>query len=380
MSHVNKNGTLVPKVVCAIFFLLFTFLYLYAYQGDILAVTQHVLSHGVTHYNIYVGSVLITLVLWLIQIAIHAATGLNRRAYALTYLPSLLLLAILTDISPSVSIGNYLGNWIWGFPLLMVAYAVVVWVVRQLETMEPPAVSLGLFSRMTWINLLQMVVMAFIVCGIGCSDKVFHYRMRIEDDILDHDYAEAVQVGKDEAVTDSSLTMLRVWALSDDGKLAESLFEYPLVGGSDAMLPNGSSVRLMMVPEQRLYADLGVVFRQKMRPIHYLEKLNEKGFATEKAHDWLLCAYLLDGRLDDFAKTLPRYYDLTKNLPKAYREALVLYNHQRRQPHVVYHNAVMDADFEDFQKVLKTTGNKQVCRALLKESYGKTYWFYSLTR
>lgn len=33
------------------FFLLFTFLYLFEYQADVLAVTQHVLAHGVTHYN-----------------------------------------------------------------------------------------------------------------------------------------------------------------------------------------------------------------------------------------------------------------------------------------------------------------------------------------
>ena len=87
-----KDGTgIIMRLVCAIFFILFTTLYLNKYQPDILAVTQHVLSHGATHYNNVVGTILITLTLWLIQVAIYAGTRLNHRAHALTYLPSMLL-------------------------------------------------------------------------------------------------------------------------------------------------------------------------------------------------------------------------------------------------------------------------------------------------
>ena len=85
------------RVTCAIFFLLFTIVYLYCYQADILAVAQHVLSHGATHYNPVIGTFIITLVLWLIQFGIYKFTGLCRRGHALTYVPSLLLLGIITD-------------------------------------------------------------------------------------------------------------------------------------------------------------------------------------------------------------------------------------------------------------------------------------------
>lgn len=364
------------RVACAIFFLLFTFLYLLNYQADILAVAQHLLSHGVTHYNRVVGAVIITLVLWGIQVAVYAATGLTRRAHALTYLPSLLVLGVLTDVSSLVSTGRCATYWLWLFPLIMLLYAGLVWIVRQLEHIELPTLSLGLFSRMTWINLLQMVVMALVTCGIGSSDEVFHYRMRVEQDILHGDYQAAAAVGKGEEKTDSSLTMLRVWALSEEGRLGDRLFEYPLTGGSDALLPNGGSVRLLMTPEARLYKDLGVVYREKMRPVKYLEQLHKKHYATAMAHDWLLCAYLLDRRLDAFAATLPLYYDISGSLPKSYREALVLYTHLREHPRIVYHAPVMDADYEDFRKLARSAHSARERYALLRDSFGKTYWMY----
>lgn len=376
MPRVTKNSALLAQVVCAVFFLSFTFLYLYVYQGDILAVTQHALSHGRTHYDVKVGAVLITLILWLVQIGVYTLTGLRRHAHALTYLPSLLLLGVLTHVSPSIVDGEYLGVWKWLLPLLLIVYAFAVWVVRQLETLEMPVRSDGIFSRMTWANMLQMLVMCLIVCGIGCSDVVFHYRARVEHCIMRKDYSGAAKVGYCEAVTDSSLTLARIVGLTHTGSLAEHLFDYPLLGGSDAMLPNGSSVRLLMVPEKRLYATLGLYFKDKMRPIEYLERLHDCGRATQKAHDWLLCAYLLDGRLDDFVARLPKYYKIDDSLPKSYREALVLYNHLRRQPALAYHNTLMEADYADFRRIGLSKKNPQERYAALRDVYGKTYWLY----
>lgn len=376
MSQINKNGTLTMRVVCAILFLVFTFLYLYEYQSDILAVTQHVLSDGATHYNRTIGAVLITLVLWLIQLGVYTFTGLSRRGHALTYFPSLLLLGILTDVDPDISQSNYLGNWLWGFPLLMIVYGFVVWVVRQLEPMELPQTTSGLFSRMTWINLLQMVVMALITCAIGCPDTLFHYRMRAENDILSDDFYSASQVGKDYLRTDSSMTLLRIWSLAKEGKLPEKLFDYSLVGNSDAMLPNGRTVKLMMVPEKKFYADFGVVFTEKMKPIEYLETVNKTKYASKYSHDWLLCAYLLDRNIDAFVRTLPKYYKLNGHLPQAYREALILYMHVRRNPVVQYHQAVGEADYEDFRSQYLNTKNPQERYSVLRDNYGKTYWFY----
>ena len=375
MSHTLKNGNAVVRAACAIFFILFCFLYLYNYQDGVMAVTQHVLSKGATHYNRLVGAVLITLVLWLLQLAIYGFARLERMAHALTYLPSMLLLGILTDITPHADTEPYLGNWLWAFPLIMVGYAFVVWVCRQLETLDNGPAP-GMVGKTCWVNLLAMGVMALMTCGIGCSDEVFHYRMRVEGDIAAGRYDDALAVGANEEKTDSSLTMLRIWALSEKHLLGERLFEYPLVGRSDAMLPNGTSVKVLMAPEVRIYKLLGVYYRQRLRPREYFEKIHDKWWATVESNDWLLCAYLLDGDLDAFAHNITRYYKLDNRLPKHYREALILYTHLREHPYLVYHDSVMDADFEDFQDLGRKYSNRVERNSMLRDTYGKTYWMY----
>lgn len=376
MIKTTKNGTIIMRVMCAIFFLLFTFLYLFEYQADILAVTQHVLAHGVTHYNRTIGAVLLTIILWVLQLVIFGLSGLSRRFHALTYLPSLLLLGVLTDVTSHVDQEPYLGNWLWGFPLIMAGYAGVVWVCRQLEPLEQSSGDVGVFSRISWQNLLVMVVMALVVCALGNSDRTFHFRMRMEECMVKGNFAEATQVGVKEGATDSSLTMLRVWALSENHMLGDRLFSYPLVGGSDAMLPNGASVKLMMADERKLYAHLGVVFLQKMRPRVYLETLHKAHRATAAAHDWLLCAYLLDRDLNQFVRHLAKYYPINEQLPKHYKEALIIYKHTTSHPLISYYNNVKEADYDDFQDLGDKYGNKRERYTALRDKYGDTYWFY----
>lgn len=375
MGNHIKNGTGFVRIACAVLFLLFSFLYLFNYQADVLAATQHVLSGGITHYNRTIGAVLITVILWLLQLAIYAGTRLGGFFHALTYLPSLLLLGILTDVSPQLGHDSYLGHWLWVFPLLMVGYGGVVWVCRQLEAVHTQAKGVTLL-RMLWINLGTLVILCLLTCAVGCNNTTFHYRMRMEGLMKEGRWAEAQQVGQREEKVDSSLTFLRVWSLSRTRDLGERLFEYPLVGGSDAMLPNGGSVRLVMVPETWLYKDLGVVFTTPMSPKEYLLALHRRHFATETAHDWLLCAYLLDGQIDAFAKALPRYYQVNDALPKHYREALTLYAHLRNTPSLVYSNAVLEADYADFQMMRRQKLPERQRKTMLRDTYGKTYWYY----
>lgn len=376
MSEHHKNDTAVVRTCCAVFFILFTFIYLYDYQADIMSVTQHVLSDGATHYNRTVGAVIITFTLWLVHLVTLAITKLRRSAYALTYFPALLLLAILTDITPNVANESYLGNWIWGFPLIMLLYAFVVYICRQLESLEQDEPHHGLFSRLNWSNLFIMLMTVFMVGCIGCSDEVFHWRMRMENCIIDHDYDRALQAGIHEEETDSSLTMLRAWALAEKGQLGDKLFTYPVTPGSASLLPNGTSVCLLMAPTDSLWRFLGVKFKQSMPARTYLEKIHEKRWATKPAHDYLLCAYLMDGDIDKFAKALPKYYHVNDSLPLHYREALTLYTHRKAHPRIVYHNTVMDADYDDFTQIIHKYTDPRERNTMLRDSYGKTYWYF----
>ena len=68
-----------------------------------------------------------------------------------------------------------------------------------------------------------------------------------------------------------------------------------------------------------------------------------------------------------------------KHLPKQYREALILYTHLREHPYLVYHDAVMDADYDDYQDMSRKYPNRVEQFSQLKDTYGKTYWFYFFT-
>lgn len=375
MISLFKDGTLTSKVMCAVLFVVFTFLYLYDYQADILSVTQHVLSGGVTHYNRTIGAVLITIMLILVQIGVAALSKINTYFHALTYWPSLLLLGILTSAGPDIGQGDYPGHWLWLFPLLMAGFVAVVWLCRQYEAIHVTDKSITVL-QILWSNMLVMTAMFLITCSIGCTSSVFHYRMHAENAMLSRNYGVASKVGVREEETDSSLTFIRIWALAKQHALGDRLFEYPLVGKSDVMLPNRRSVKLMMVPEVWFYKDLGIYFTDHLSPRTYFEKLHQARRATPLAHDMLLCAYLLDGDLNSFVRTLPRFYKVNVALPKHYREALTLYTHLTNQPRLVYHENVMDTDFEDFQTLHHQAGPAAVRRSNLKDTFGKTYWFY----
>ena len=73
-SYKVKNSTIIMRVMCAILFLVFTFSYLFYYQADILAVGQHVLSKGQTRYDRTIGALLITTVLYMVQLVVLAIT------------------------------------------------------------------------------------------------------------------------------------------------------------------------------------------------------------------------------------------------------------------------------------------------------------------
>ena len=66
------------KVACAVTFCVFSLVYLLFYQCDVLTAGQHVLSGGQTHYNRFVGAFLITLVLYLLQMAVANYAKLTK--------------------------------------------------------------------------------------------------------------------------------------------------------------------------------------------------------------------------------------------------------------------------------------------------------------
>lgn len=372
----DGSSTLV-KCLCAAAFILFTFFYLYFFQADLLAMMQHVLSGGQTHYNRTVGAVLITTLLFLLQVGVYRLTRFTGVLYALTYFPPLVLLVLLTGVDNDFATSKSFGLWLWLSPVLLLLFAGLVLTLRKNGLTGSGHYFKNTPPRVLWVSALLLALQFLMVCGGANTDEVFHYRLRMEQLMLRGEYEQALTVGEKSLSTDKSLTMLRVFALSRTKSLGERLFEYPVTGGSSALLPDGRDVRSDLLPADNIFKNLSIRRKGSMDAMTYLQYLERNGLAMKSVADYLLCGYLLDRDLDSFVRTVRKKYNINSpSLPKYYREALILYTRLRSNPVIVYHNEVMDADYSDFQALGKKYSDPAERAAFVRDTYGNTYWFY----
>lgn len=354
------NSTFKVRLLCAIVFVLFSYLYLSCYQADLLAVAQHILSGGLTVYSYTFAPIIVTFVLFLLQLGVYALTRVTKTFHGLTYFPSMLVLALITDIPDDVERCRSLGAWAWVLPLLLILYAGVMAIIKQVEPYEPEVHARHWLSKWTWMSLLQMVVMMLLVVLVSNGNQVFHARMKMEKLMTEGKYDEALWVGKSMLESDSSLTMLRVACLHRTDKMGDKLFSYPLVGGSKAMIPDSVTTKALLWKSPRW-----------MHPAW----IGKRGYKIPV--DYQLCGMLMDKNLDKFVIEVQRKYNVTSgSLPKHYKEALMLYTHRRANPKLIYRNSVMEADFQDYQALEHKFANPAEKQAALRDTYGNTYWYY----
>jgi len=86
----------------------------------------------------------------------------------------------------------------------------------------------------------------------------------------------------------------------------------------------------------------------------------------------------MDKDLAGFVKSVKACYDLNndKDLPKHYKEALVLYQHKVSNPSVEYKNKVFEADYADFVKTGDDAPDELEKKNKIRDVYGNTYWYY----
>lgn len=378
---VRNSSTVGIHLMCAIVFLIFSFVWIYLFQTDLLAAGQYVLSGGRTHYKPLLSAVVVTLGLQLLQFIVYALLRLQKRSHALTYLPSMLLLAAFTDVSSDIAEGYSLGAWWWVLPLVLAVWLLVVLLARSLQEVEPVE-SCGLFSRPMWINLFVMLVLILVVAASSNTNAVFHYRMKAEAALLRGDYEGALDAGWESLECDADLQLVRMYALARRGELGERLFRYPIAAPSSAMLPTSGKSHTLLYPVDSIYRYFGAKPARPMSPEAYLRAIERRDSAAiAKTADWELCGLLIDRRIDDFVIRAKDIFGLRDSrdidrLPRHYREAFTLYTHLRARPLMVYHNAVMDEDFRNLQELEAHYTDPSERKGRVEEQYRLTYWFY----
>ena len=227
-----------------------------------------------------------------------------------------------------------------------------------------------------WVNIFPMGFMMMAVGLISANDDMFHYRAKMERLMTKGEWEKAVEVGEKSLEKDTIVTMLRCYALARSGKMAEEMFKYAVGGTSETLLPLGKSEKMLIYPVDSLYRFLGARPLDRMTTRQYLNALEASGYGKKAIADYKLCGLLVDRDIDAFVRELPQYYTINDSLPLHYREALTLYTHKRSTPIVVYHNQVMDTDFEDLQKLADSKKNPQARRLAVFDQYYGTYWWY----
>ena len=369
MAYLLKiNRRQFARYFCTLFFVVFIFLYLYYYQSDTLIYVQHVLSNGKTHYNSLVGGIIITAISYIIILLQQTFSKVIRRfRFIAFYLPSLLI-AFLCDVDEHVSFNFYL------LIIGLLLYGLVLYWLKGIVKQSNDH-NTSNFADTLLFQLMYLIVLFFSISIIGNNDEEFHYRLRTERYILDKKYDLAIKVGEKSAIANSSLTMLRSFALNKKHLLGDKLFTYNIIGRSSVLLPMDSNSCLLL-PQTFVEDDMKVRAKHKMSALKYFQRLDELRVKNKQYVDYLLCAYLLDKRLDDFVRTIPQYYTIDNKLPKHYREALLLYSHTHAKPAIEYHDNVMEADYQDYVKLEKQYSNGITRKNKLKEVFGNTYWYY----
>ena len=388
-SKIKNNSTV--RWTCAIVFIVFSFLWLYRFQADVLAAFQHVMSEGKTQYSPLLGAVLITILLQVLQLLVYTVFRLTNRGHALTYFPSMLGLALISAINIDIEL-----SYNWGFLWILIPLVLVVWVgicfvVRYIQNVEPDKGSKIFFSRPMWINMLIMVLMMLGVAWVSNTNAVFHYRMRAETCLLENNFEGALDAGWESLESDADLMMIRMYAMARRGELGERLFHYPIVGSSNVMLPTNGESHFVRYPVDSLYHALGARPARPMLPTTYLKALagnlrdsSESGLfraSSSMARDYELCGLLIDRKLDDFVECLrdgaagSDSLDAAR-LPLHYREALTLYNHLRRHPIIIYRNPVMEEDYRNLRELEQKYPDATERRGKVEDWYGRTYWYY----
>lgn len=377
MSTVNSNSNnLYVRILCAILFYTFVFIYLYIYQQDLLMLTQHLCSGGTTQYHPIIGTSTIIIVLALLQFGVGRLLRSFSILYALSYVPSFIVLAALTGIQLQAN-GYTFGVWPYMLSIGLTLYALIIYILMRINIETK---SMFHYTQQTIIisNTLIMLV-GFLFTGLTSnSSAALHTQLKVERLISQKQYDEALDVLKQANDNSPSLTMLTAYTLSLKGQLPEKFFTYAVAKGAQNLTPDSLNTRMAFYPEGRLFQHIGVYPKQRMGAQRYLDYLYRHNLGKRPFTDYYLMALLLDKKIDAFVALLPTLYDVHGPLPTHYREALLLYTHLRINPSIIFHSNVMDADFQDFQTLESKYLDPKVRRNAMRDTYGNTYWYYYL--
>lgn len=359
------------RILCALLFALFSFIYIYTFQGELLALMQDHLSKGVTTSNTFVAALIITLLLSLMQWGINRVSGLHGRWEALSYIPSCALLALITDVNDGTMLYSA-SQWLWGVPLVTIVYIGVVWINRMRRDVKRN----GFFSLL-YPNLLAFSFLFVLTAQVSNHAPAPHMELAAWHYLHDDRYEELLEVGKRSDDYNTELTALRNLAMFKTGTLGERLFHYPQPFGSEGLVYSRDNKQTVAYGAQEFYGHLGTEPHEGESGLDFARRQHLEN-DTVDYRDLYLAALLLDKKLDAFVEESTELLQSDETLPTHFQEAWLLYNEQHPDSVVgfVPDSAIVKrfADYRSLQA--EHVSNPIVSKNLAKRKFGNTYWFY----
>lgn len=382
--HTSNLFSNIMRWGCYFTYSLFSFFYLYFFQGGVMAAFQHVLSEGVTSYDNLIGAILITIFLLVLQLGIAKITNFGNKLFALTFLPSFIILALLTNVNSSISNIYEFQSYLW-LPIILL---ILCGILSAKSNRLMPMISLrnnSILSQELWLNLMLMVFMMLMTGFTGNDNEIFHYRMKIEQNLQDGNHTienylnyytsdNADSVAKQNS---SSITMLYAHSLTKENAMGNRLFKSTILCEGKDLLPlSKSNSACVVYPTDSVFKYLGAKPIVAMTTNEYLCIIDKMYPNNKKIGDYILCGALIDRNLDKFVKQLPNYYSQNDSLPLHYKEALMLYNKNKSEPLFIINDEKMLTDYAEMNNIENEFPDYNTRKLKVWEKFKNTYWWY----
>ena len=370
-----KRTARILTVACGLLFFAFSFVYLYLFQCDVLEALHFTLSDGKTQYEPFWCALVLSVVLLLLQWGICALLGLKGVIRALSYFPSFLLLGVMTDVDYSVYHSGINQNWTWLFPISLIAFVCGVFFLRRLfRWWLDIEVESGI---LVLSNLMLLLLYAFLTVGIGNTNIHFHHELAVETALRKNQYDQVRKIGAKVIDPSRSLTALRNYALSKEGKMGEYLFQYPQRYGAEGLLIDASEKNILRITADSLYTYLGAQPQQGERALPFFRRLCNEDTGNHTTLDYYLSALLLEKKLTEFVEACHTLYAAEPHsLPQHYREALFLYEKMHPSVEPTVTDETMLQQWASYDSLKQELRGKPGEGNFMRRKFGHTYWWY----
>ena len=307
------NPGRLPKLVCWAVFIVLLVGY-WLFQHDL--IINNYKGYSISNVTI----VCLLVVVGLLPYSLSHRLKLSDQWYALAFFPSLIIIAIIANDS---------------ITLPVIVFTIAMLVLWLLLVVKQPRLE----ARPQNINLWTIIIAA--IAAFICSDTNLHshYRHRMQSLLAEGQYDKVLQIGVNASETDSAIFNLRATALLQTNQLGNKLFCHPVPGQTIQIQPSTHQV-----------------------------------YDTK---DLVLCNLLLQKKLTEFARTLPKLYSINSpTLPKHYKEALVIYMSRSANPCISYSDAIVETNYAEFLDEKKKHSTSAESMSKCHDLYGNTYFWY----